>query len=330
MEGGGIRLAVQQLGQVFFCNGNSLYISLQKPHIRLPADGGQPPLQLPDTGLPGVVPDDGPDYAVFDPQGALLQSVLRQLLWQQMAAGDLHLLLIGITGELNHLHAVQQGPGDCVRGVGGGDEHHLPQVHGNLQKMVPEGVVLLAVQHLQKSRRRVASVIAAHLVDLVQQQQWIHRPAAADGLDDPPRHGAYVGLPVAPDIRLIPDAAQGDPGQLPVQRLGHTDGNGGLAHAGRTHQADNLALALRIHLPDGDGLQNALFHLLQAVVVLFQHLSGGVHADPLPGGHIPGHLQADIQIVPDDCGLSAAVRLLGQLIDLFQQVLLRVLLQLEL
>ena len=64
-------------------------------------------------------------------------------------------------------------------------------------------------------------------------------------------------------------------------------------------------------------------------MVSLQHLSGGVHTDPLPGSHVPGHLQAHIQIVPYNRGLSAAVWLLRQLTDLFHQVLFRVLFQLK-
>ena len=131
------------------------------------------------------------------------------------------------------------------------------------------------------------------------------------------------------DLCLIPDAAQGDPGQLPIQRLGHRDGDGRLAHARRAYQAEDLPLPLRIHLPDGDGLQNPLFDLLQAVVVLFQHLAGGLHADALLGGLLPGHLQAHVQVVADHSTLGTAEGLFGQLVHLFEQVLFGILIQLQ-
>lgn len=50
--------------------------------------------------------------------------------------------------------------------------------------MIPEGVVLLAVQHLQQRGGRVAPIVAAHFVDLVQKEQRVHGAAPADGLDD--------------------------------------------------------------------------------------------------------------------------------------------------
>ena len=37
-----------------------------------------------------------------------------------------------------------------LRGIGSGDEQHIGQVEGQLQEVVPEGGVLLSVQHLQQ------------------------------------------------------------------------------------------------------------------------------------------------------------------------------------
>ena len=161
--------------------------------------------------------------------------MLLHLFGQQVTLCNLQLLLIGVAGQLDDLHPVQQGAGDGGGGVGGGDEQHPAQVQGNLQEVVPEGVVLLAVQHLQQGRRGVPTVVAAHLVDLVQQQQGIHAAALADGVDDPARHGPYVGPAVAADVRLVPDAAQAQPRQFPVQGRGHGDSHGGFAHPRRAH-----------------------------------------------------------------------------------------------
>ena len=109
--------------------------------------------------------------------------------------------------------------------------------HRHLQEVIPEGVVLFAVQHLQQSRRRVAPHIAGQLVDLVQHQQGIHGAAADHRVDDPAGHGADVGFPVSPDVRLVPDTAQTQPGQFPVHGLGHGQGDGGFAYArGPTRQ----------------------------------------------------------------------------------------------
>ena len=60
-------------------------------------------------------------------------------------------LVLGITGDADNFHAVQQGAGNVER-VGGGQKHHLGQVEVHLQVMVIESVVLLRVQHFQQRR----------------------------------------------------------------------------------------------------------------------------------------------------------------------------------
>ena len=133
-----------------------------------------------------------------------------------MALSDLKFLLVGIAVQLDDLHPVQQGPWDGLCGIGSGHEQHIGQVEGHLQEVVPEGGVLLSVQHLQQGRGRVTPVVIAQLVDLVQQEQGVAAPRLADGVDDTARHGPHIGLAVAADLRLVMDAAQGDTGQLTV------------------------------------------------------------------------------------------------------------------
>ena len=108
------------------------------------------------------------------------------------------------------------------------------------------------------------------------------------------------------DVRLVPHTAQTEPRQLPVHSLGHRDGYRGLAHARRAYQTQDLALGVRIQLPHGDELQNALFHLLQTVVIPIQQLSRLLHIRPFAAEPVPRHLQTHVQIVPDNGGLRAA------------------------
>ena len=44
-------------------------------------------------------------------------------LWREEALGDLTLFLLGVAGELQHLHAVAQRLGHRVEHVGRADEH---------------------------------------------------------------------------------------------------------------------------------------------------------------------------------------------------------------
>ena len=191
--------------------------------------------------------------------------------------------------------------------------------------MIPIGTVLLAVQHLQKGRGGVAPVIGAHLVHLVQQKQGIFGTGLGDGGHNPAGHGTHIGLPVAPDIRLVVDAAQRDPGQLPVQAPGDGVGHGGLAHTRRAYQADDLPGKLRGHLLHRQNLQNPLLHLLQAEVVVIQNLPGGLNVHPFLGGLVPGELQDGVQIVPEHGPLGGTEGLLLQAGHILQELFLRVL-----
>ena len=54
-----------------------------------------------------------------------------------------------VTSQANNLHPVLEWAGDWVELVGGGDEHCLGQVKGDIQIMILEGKVLLGIQYFQ-------------------------------------------------------------------------------------------------------------------------------------------------------------------------------------
>jgi hypothetical protein len=97
-------------------------------------------------------------------------------------------------------------------------------------------VVLSGIEHLEQSGTRVAAVVRADLVDLVEQDHRVHRAGFGDGPDDPARQGADVRATVSTDLRLVPDATEGDPDELPAERAGDRLAQGGLAHPRRTDQ----------------------------------------------------------------------------------------------
>ena len=259
-----------------------------------------------------------------------LQAMLFQLLGQQVLSGDLQLFLVGIAGQLNDLHTVQQRARDRVQRIGSGDEHDAAEIHGNLQKVVTEGVVLLAVEDLQQCRSRVAPHVAGQLVDLIQHQQRVHGAGAGQRVDNTAGHGADIRLAVTADIRLVPHTAQRQAGQLAVHGLGHGDGNGGLSHTGRAYQTEDLSLGAGVDLLHGDKLQNPLLDLLKAKVVTVQNGAGFRHVGPVLGGLVPRDLQTYVQIVADHRRFRAAIGLLGQTIHFFHQLFVDFLGQLQL
>ena len=103
--------------------------------------------------------------------------------------------------------------------------------------MIAEGVVLLRIEDFQQGGGGIAAEIHRHLVDFIQQEDRIDRPRRPHPLNDPARQRAHIGAPVAADLRLIPDAAQGNPYEFAAQGPGDGAGKGGFSHPRRPDKA---------------------------------------------------------------------------------------------
>ena len=68
-----------------------------------------------------------------------------------MVLCDGKLVYRSIAPKLYHLHTVQKRLGYGVHGICGTDEQHIRKIVGNVQVMIRKGIVLLGIQHLQKS-----------------------------------------------------------------------------------------------------------------------------------------------------------------------------------
>ena len=128
--------------------------------------------------------------------------------------------------------------------------------------MVRKSRVLLRVQHLQKGAGRVAGVVSGQLVHLVQDHHRVGNPAALDAVHNPARHGPYVGAPVPPYLRLVPDAAQADAHVFSVERFCDALTDAGLARARRSHKEQDGARLLFIQSHHRNLLDNPLLRLL--------------------------------------------------------------------
>ena len=253
--------------------------------------------------------------------------MLGKLFGNQVILGDHQLLLITVGAEFDDLHAVQKGPGYGIQRIGGSDEHHVGKVKGYLQVMVPIGMVLLGIQNLQQRGAGITPIVGPHFVNFVQQQHRVGGACLGHGRHNPSGHGAHIGLAVPPNIRLIMDTTQRNPNHLSIQAPGDGIGDGGFAHTGRAHQAEDLGRHMGSQLPDGDGFQNPLLHLFQAEVVMLQNFGGRLDIDPLLGGFIPGKIQHGVQIAAQNRSLGRAEGLLAQLLDILQELLLILLFQ---
>ena len=208
----------------------------------------------------------------LEPDLVLLQTRPLQLAREQVVAGDDDLLVLGVAVERDQLHAVEQGLGDGFEDVGGGQEDHVAQVEFDLQVVVAEGVVLRRVEHFEEGGGRVAPEVGADLVDLVEQDDRVHRTGLLDRPHDASGQRADVRTPVAADLRLVPDTAERDPDELAAHGVRDGLAERGLADAGRADQgqhgtaapaADDAEAAVGAALAHREVLGDALLHVLR-------------------------------------------------------------------
>ena len=199
--------------------------------------------------------------------------------------------------------------------------------------MVAEGVVLRRVEHLEQRRRRVAAVVGADLVDLVEQHDRVHRAGLLDGPHDAAGQRADVRAPVATDLGLVADAAERDADELAAHGAGHRLAERGLADAGRAGQqdhragapaADHLQAALGAAGADGEVLDDPLLDLVEAVVVGVQHLAGAGDVVAVVGRARPRQLEHGVEPGADPGGLGVLLAGPLELVDLPEQRLAHV------
>ena len=171
-------------------------------------------LEVPHAGLTRVVGDDAAQRVFGHDDFAVAQAVAAHLPIDEMVACDRHLLVLGVAVEAHDLHAVEQRAGDGLHDVRRRDEQHVGQVEIDLEVVITEAVVLCGVEHLEQRRTRVAAPVGADLVDLVEEEDGVHRPGLGDGPDDATGLRADVRAAVSTDLGLVTDATERDANEL--------------------------------------------------------------------------------------------------------------------
>ena len=83
--------------------------------------------------------------------------------------------------------------------------------------MVAEGIVLLGIEYLHQSRRRVSAEVAAEFIHLIQHADGIVGLGTLQALDDLSRQSADVRAAMSADFRFIVHAAQCQPHKFSSQ-----------------------------------------------------------------------------------------------------------------
>ena len=191
--------------------------------------------------------------------------------------------------------------------------------------MIAEGGVLLRVEDFQQGRRGVAAEIRADLVDLVHHEDRVAGPGLLDALDDAAGQGAHVGPAVAPDLGFVANAAERDPDELPAQRPRDRFPQRRFADARWADKAEDRALHLLLHFADGEIFENPLLHLFQIVVILVEHLGGGLDVEGVLGLLAPGQFHQPFEVGADRrrfCGVRMhLLKPLELFVGLFEDLL---------
>ena len=271
-------------------------------------------LELADTRLARVLADHELDGFVRDGDLVLTEAVAFHLPRPQVPVRDRDLLVRRVSVEADHLHPVEERPGDRLGHVPGGDEEDLREVELDVEVVVAERVVLRRVEHLEERRGRIAAPVGADLVDLVEHDHRVHRPGIAERADEPARQRADVRAAMAADLRLVADAAERHADELASGRARDRLPDGGLAGAGRADEREDRAgapvvldPALLAELRDRDVLDDAVLHVLEARVVGVQHLARVRRVEPLLGALAPRDGEQPVEVVADDAGLGSLV-----------------------
>src|SRR5438876_2914177 len=274
----------------------------------LAVDRADLPLEVADAGLARVLADEPEERVVAHHQLAFLEAVLLQLLRQEEALRDMHLLVLGVAGEPDDLHAVAERRDDRVLDVRGRDEDHLGEVVRHLEVVVAERVVLLGVEDLEERRARVTAEVRADLVDLVEHEHGVDLSRGLHVLQDAAGERAHVGAPVAADLGLVADAAERHADELAAHRASDGLAEARLADAGRADEAEDGRAQVVAELAHGHVLDDPVLHLRQAVVVLVEDLRGLGDVPVVARRLVPGQRDEPVHIGPDDAGLRRGLR----------------------
>ena len=133
-------------------------------------------LQVADAGFARVVANDLEDRVIFEDDVLLAEARLLALLFHQVLACDLELLVLGVALQAQDFHAVLQCRGDGMSHICGRDKEDLREIVVDVEVVILEGRVLLRIEHFEKRRSRIAAKVRSHLVDFIEQEDGVLGP----------------------------------------------------------------------------------------------------------------------------------------------------------
>ena len=264
--------------RVQISRGDADGASGSSPRLPLDEDCAEVVYQRTETRLAGVPVEQTVEGPARDGEGGAVQAVLLAQAGNQDPRRDVPALVRRVGIHVHDLEPVAQGPRHRIQVVGGGDEEDAAQVEGELDEVIPEGLRLLRLQHVQQ-RVGGTPVVAAvtQLVELVNDDHRVHHSGLNQGADDQAGLGAGEQGASAPDAQRVaePAARDGEGGE--PQRPRHRLGAAGLANPGWTDQQQRASEAAAAR-QQRDAVQGPLADLVDRAELGDQRAPGRGHA----------------------------------------------------
>ncbi len=237
-----------------------------------------------------------------------LESVLLELSPNEISFRDLQFLALGVTGQRNHFHPVAQRFGHAVDVIGRADKNDLRQIERHIEIAIDKRVVLPRIEHFEQRARRIAAKIGADLVDLVEHENRIARPGAAQFLNDPARHRTDVSAAMSANFRFVAHSAETDPDKFSAERVGNRLAETGLADAGRSEKTQDRSVSVRIEFAHRQIFDQPPLHFLEIVMVAIENLLRLIEIEIVLAQFVPRQIGDDLDVTDDDGKLRAGRR----------------------
>ncbi len=160
--------------------------------------------------------------------------------------------------------------------------------------------VLFRIERFEQCGSGIATEVAPDLVDFVEDEDWVIGLGTSNALDDLSGQGADVGAAMAADFGLVVDAAERQPDELAAERARDGLTERGLADTRRSNEAKDRPLHVGLEPTHGKIIKNAIFYLLEVVVVCIENLLGFEDLDFLAGCFGPRQHGQPLDIIASD------------------------------
>ena len=175
---------------------------------------------------------------------------------------------------------------------------------------------MLRIQHFEQRRLRVAAEVRADFVDFVDHHHRIFGPGIADRADDRARHRADVRTAMAANFGLVAYAADREAHEFASHRPRDRLAERGLAHARRSDEAQNRSGQLLFQFADRQILDDAVFDLLEIVVILIENFARLADVDVIRRFRTPRQLHQPIEVGADDAVFGTGLRDFRETVEL--------------